>query len=76
MLRKRIGIAVAVLALCAATAFAKGGPVHVKAHTTKKGVHVKAHVRSAPNKTEHDNFGSKGNVNPSTGKVGTKQPTH
>lgn len=75
MLKKRIGI-IALLALSAVSVFAKGGPVHVRAHTAKKGVQVKAHQRSAPNKTQVDNYGSKGNVNPRTGKVGTKTPTH
>jgi hypothetical protein len=48
----------------------------VKAYTTKKGRHVKAHERSAPNATQKDNYSTKGNVNPYTGKKGTKKPKH
>jgi len=48
--------------------------VHVSAHTTKKGKLVKAHERTAPNSTQTDNYSTKGNVNPYTGKKGTKKP--
>jgi hypothetical protein len=47
--------------------------VHVSAHTTKKGKYVKAHERTAPNSTQTDNYSTKGNVNPYTGKKGTKK---
>lgn len=52
------------------------GKVHVRAHTTKSGRHVAAHDRTAPNRTQHDNWSAKGNVNPETGKRGTKRATH
>lgn len=44
---------------------------HVKPRT---GKYVEPHVRTAPNKTQRDNYGSKGNTNPRTGKTGTKTP--
>ena len=43
---------------------------HVKAHVRKSGKPVSAHKRKSPNKTTLDNYGTKGNVNPHTGKVG------
>jgi hypothetical protein len=50
------------------------GQVKVKGYTKKNGTVVAPHERSAPNKTETDNYGSKGNTNPNTGKEGTKTP--
>ena len=46
--------------------------VSVRGYTKKNGTYVKAHKRSAPNKSKGDNWSTKGNVNPYTGKVGTK----
>ena len=48
--------------------------VPVKPTVKKDGTFVPAHVRTAPNQTQTDNAGSKGNVNPQTGKPGTKTP--
>lgn len=48
--------------------------VTVKKHTTKKGTVVAAHQRTAPNKTQKDNWSTKGNTNPATGKKGTLTP--
>lgn len=45
----------------------------VRGHVTKKGVYVKPHHATNPNKTKRDNYSQKGNVNPYTGKEGTKQ---
>jgi uncharacterized protein (DUF58 family) len=48
--------------------------VNVRTYTKKTGKVVQAHQRTAPNKTQKDNWSSKGNVNPNTGKPGTKIP--
>jgi len=40
----------------------------------KDGTLVHAHRRSIGNSTRADNWSTRGNVNPYTGKVGTKQP--
>ena len=71
--------------LLVAPSFAKGGrsagkssasskTTHVKGYTKKDGTHVDPHVRTSPNGTETDNYSTKGNVNPVTGKEGTKDP--
>jgi hypothetical protein len=44
----------------------------VSGYTRKDGKRVGPYVRSAPNGTQKDNFSTKGNVNPYTGKKGTK----
>jgi hypothetical protein len=67
-----------LLALSPAIGFAKGshggGRTHVKGHMKKNGTYVAPHDRTAPNKTKTDNWSTKGNVNPETGKAGTKSP--
>ena len=51
-------------------------PVHVKPSVRKStGTVVPAHERTAPNKTEKDNWSSKPNTNPTTGVAGTKTTT-
>ncbi|MBS1972314.1 MAG: hypothetical protein JSU04_18555 [Bdellovibrionales bacterium] len=47
--------------------------VHVNGYTKKDGTYVAPHERSAPNNTKLDNWSHKGNVNPYTGEVGTKE---
>lgn len=46
----------------------------VHGYTKKSGTHVQPHTRTSPNHTQRDNWSSKGNVNPYTGKAGTKMP--
>jgi hypothetical protein len=48
--------------------------VHVRATTRKDGTFVPAHERTSPNSTNRDNWSTKGNVNPYTGKPGTVEP--
>ncbi|MEI6064793.1 MAG: hypothetical protein WCQ26_09395 [Pseudanabaena sp. ELA748] len=42
--------------------------------TKSKVTNVKAHAQTAPNKSKKDNWSTIGNVNPYTGKKGTKRP--
>jgi hypothetical protein len=67
------GLAVVALALSCAfqSALAQKGS-HVRGYTTKRGTYVAPHTRSLPNQARTDNYGSKGNVNPYTGKVATR----
>lgn len=48
--------------------------VRVKGGYTKNGTYRQPHHRTAPNKTKMDNYGTKGNTNPYTGKKGTVDP--
>lgn len=48
--------------------------VYVKGYTKSDGTYVAPHYRSSPNSTKLDNYSTKGNVNPYTGKVGTQSP--
>lgn len=52
------------------------GATRVKGYTRKDGTFVAPHTRSAPNRTKVDNYSTKGNINPYTGKAGTKPVTN
>lgn len=52
----------------------KPGNVYVKAHVTKRGKFVQAHMHSHPDRSKANNWSTKGNVNPNTGQPGTKDP--
>jgi len=47
---------------------------YVKGYVKKDGTYVAPHMRSSPNSTKADNWSTKGNYNPYTGKEGTKDP--
>lgn len=44
----------------------------VQGHVKKDGKIVSPYKRKPPNKSKLDNYGSKGNLNPNTGKIGNK----
>ena len=48
------------------------GQVHVSGYTRKDGTYVPAHYRSAPDGNFSNNWSTYGNVNPYTGRIGTK----
>lgn len=48
--------------------------VRVKGHITKKGSYVPPHNRTSPDSSSGNNWSTKGNSNPYTGKKGTKNP--
>lgn len=62
----------ALLALALSTAAI--ADTHVKGYTRKDGTYVEPHYRSSPNSTTYDNYSTKGNNNPYTGKQGTVEP--
>jgi len=51
-----------------------GGSHSVRGYTKKDGTYVAPHRRTNPNSGKTDNWSTKGNVNPYTGKRGTKEP--
>ncbi len=50
------------------------GDHNVQGYTKKDGTYVPPHHATNPNTTKRDNYSSKGNVNPYTGKPGTINP--
>lgn len=49
------------------------GDVHVRGYYRKDGTYVAPHYRTAPDSSRSNNYSHKGNVNPYTGKRGTKR---
>ncbi|MFO1149070.1 MAG: hypothetical protein U1E62_11915 [Alsobacter sp.] len=48
--------------------------VYVQPHINRNGAYVDGYHRTAPNNTLLDNYGTRGNVNPYNGHVGTRSP--
>jgi hypothetical protein len=46
----------------------------VRGYVKKNGMYVPPHRQTNPNRTQRDNWSSKGNTNPYTGKAGRKNP--
>jgi len=61
----------AALVCCASQAAAQ---VRVEGYYRKDGTYVAPHYRSSPNSSKEDNYSTKGNYNPYTGKKGTQDP--
>lgn len=66
---------IALLGLClvAGAAMAQQ-PVQKNGYFKKDGTYVAPSMTTAPNDTKLDNYSTKGNVNPYTGKAGTVDP--
>jgi hypothetical protein len=47
----------------------------VRGYTTKRGTYVAPHRQTNPDRTQRNNYSTKGNTNPRTGKAGTKNAT-
>lgn len=62
------------LLFAASIGFSTFAQTRVRGYTKRDGTRVESHRRTAPNKTERDNWSSKPNTNPDTGKRGTKTP--
>lgn len=74
-----IGLASALMVSGVATArgyrgYSVHSPVHVRSYIRPNGHYVSPHFRTAPNHTRLDNWSTRGNINPYTGKAGTKPP--
>lgn len=71
-MKRTFYLAITFLFFFTSITFAKS--VHVRGSATKSGQYRSPHQRTAPNKTKLDNWSTKGNVNPYTGKTGTTDP--
>jgi hypothetical protein len=64
-----------LLLLCPVLCFARGvsgGSVYVQGYTKSNGTYVQPYYRSAPDGNFYNNWSTVGNINPYTGKEGTK----
>lgn len=46
----------------------------VQGHVRKDGTYVQPYYRTSPNETARDNYSTRGNANPYTGRQGTVNP--
>ena len=72
---KRIAYLIGTLCIflmIAGTSFA--GDVYVRGHYRSDGTYVQPHYRTAPDSNPFNNYSSRGNINPYTGKRGYKNP--
>lgn len=51
-----------------------GSSIRVRGYTTRSGGYVSPHYRSRADRTRLNNWSTRGNINPYTGKVGTQRP--
>lgn len=70
---KKWGLPILALLLIA-VAFDAFSQVRVRGYTRKDGTYVAPHYRSAPNSSKNDNYSTRGNYNPYTGKKGSVNP--
>jgi hypothetical protein len=69
-----VAFSVGVAALLLTTSSIATPSHSVAGHTTKRGTYVQPHRQTNPDRTRANNWSTKGNVNPYTGKPGTKKP--
>lgn len=48
--------------------------VYVQPRINSGGGYTQGHHRTAPNNTQLDNYGTRGNLNPYTGAIGSRRP--
>lgn len=66
---------IVLIAACACVSWATA-QTYVNPYTKKDGTYVPGHVRSAPDSTPDNNYGTRPNVNPYTGQAGTQRPSY
>lgn len=75
---KKILISLVAISFCLSPALGKNTSgsqsTTVRGYTKKDGSYVAPHQRTNPNGTQRDNWSSKPNYNPYTGKEGKKEP--
>ncbi|WP_338666813.1 hypothetical protein [Pseudodesulfovibrio methanolicus] len=72
-MKKTVMLLIVCLALFFST-LAWAGDVYVKGYIRKDGTYVAPHYRSSPDGNPYNNWSTKGNTNPYTGKPGYKNP--
>jgi hypothetical protein len=73
-MRTAVVTALAIICVCSFSLADAKGSHSVRGHSKKDGTRVAPHHATNPNKSKRDNWSSKGNRNPYTGKEGTKDP--
>lgn len=73
---KKVFIFICCIVLISGLVLSQTNPRHVRVsgYYRKDGTYVQPYFRTAPNSTNRDNFSTKGNINPYTGKAGWIEP--
>jgi hypothetical protein len=69
-------VAVPIASQSRGSSGSSGSSHYVSGYTTGRGTYVAPYHATDPNATQRDNYSAKGNLNPYTGAVGTRIPTH
>lgn len=48
-------------------------PTLISGYSSSNGIYIQPHIRTTPNNTKTNNYSTKGNINPTTGRPGTKK---
>jgi hypothetical protein len=82
-LKAMAAVTAALLVIGAAAAEARGGgrsfgggSHSIRGHFRSSGTYVMPSGARNPNRTQYDNYGTRGNYNPYSGRVGTKTPKY
>ena len=63
---------IALVIASLACSMAAGKTTSTRGYVKKNGTYVAPHVKTTPDKTKNNNYSTRGNANPRTGKEGTK----
>ncbi len=72
---RKFFVAAAVALFVLTSAVESFSDTYVRGYTRQDGTYVAPHYRSSPNRSYNDNWSVRPNVNPYTGKRGTRSPT-
>ena len=73
-MKRTISILCTVLSMSFFSGVVAAKDVLVRGYTKRDGTYVQPYHRTAPDNTMYNNYSTKGNVNPYTGKAGTVDP--
>lgn len=71
---RHVLLGILLLSSLAFPAMADAGQTRVRPYTKRNGTSVQPYMRTTPNSSRMDNWSTRGNSNPYTGKRGTKSP--
>lgn len=66
-----LSLVFAATLLTASASFVEARSIRVRGYTTRRGTYVNSYHRTSPNRYKFDNYSSRGNYNPYTGRTGT-----
>lgn len=69
-----VSLIVGILVFSILTPNSVEAATRVRSYIKKNGTYVAPHYKTLPNKSKFDNYSTRGNINPFTGKKGTVNP--